>query len=88
MPRPCTAGRHPDRDNIDEALLSGTAIRDIAGQYALAKSAVDRHRSHIGVALTAAARRRAELEVDRPCTGLPDGGSSRFLGIQGYRRWI
>jgi hypothetical protein len=64
MPRPCTVCSHPNLPKIDEALLSGTAIRDIAGQYGLAKSAVDRHRSHIGTLLAEAGQRRAELEAD------------------------
>jgi hypothetical protein len=64
MPRPCTVCSHPNRDKIDEALLSGTAIRDVAGQHDLRKSAVDRHRSHIGTLLAEAGQRQAELEAD------------------------
>jgi hypothetical protein len=62
MPRQCTVCSHPNRAKIDEALVSGTAIRDIAGQHELTKSAVDRHRTHIGTALVQAAQRKAELE--------------------------
>jgi len=60
--RQCTVCTHPNQGKIDEALVSGTAIRDIAGQHGLAKSAVDRHSTHIGTALVQAAQRKAELE--------------------------
>ncbi len=62
MPRTRTVCHHPNRGRIDEALVSGTAIRDIAGQYTLTKSAVGRHRTHIGTALVQAPQRKAELE--------------------------
>jgi hypothetical protein len=62
MARPCTVCSHPKRAEIDEAILSGTAIRDIAGQWGLGKSAVDRHRSHLGTALVEAQERRIESE--------------------------
>jgi len=61
--RQCTVCTHPNQGKIDEALVSGTAIRDIAGQHGLAKSAVDRHSTHIGTALVQAAQRKAELET-------------------------
>ena len=64
MSRACTVCIHPNRAKIDEALVSGTAIRDVAGQNELAKSAVDRHRTHIGTALVQAAQRKTELEDD------------------------
>jgi hypothetical protein len=64
MARSCTVCGHPNRNRIDEALLNGTSIRDIARQYGLGRNAVDRHRAHIGTMLVEAGRRRAELEVD------------------------
>ena len=62
MARPCTVCTHPKGDAIDEALVSGTPIRDIAGQHSLGRSAVDRHRGHIGAALVEAAKRRDEAD--------------------------
>jgi hypothetical protein len=37
---PCTVCTHPDRAKIDEVLVSGTAIRDIAGQHARTATAL------------------------------------------------
>ncbi len=64
MPRPCTVCGHPKRAEIDERLLNGTSIRDIARQYGVGLNAVDRHRSHIGEALAEAKQRRTELDMD------------------------
>jgi hypothetical protein len=44
MPRRCTICDHPTRDAIDRALVAGQALRDIAGQYHLSKSALARHK--------------------------------------------
>ena len=64
MARPCTVCGHPNRNRIEEALLNGTSIRDIARRYGLGRNAVDRHRAHIGTMLEEAGRRRAEFEVN------------------------
>jgi hypothetical protein len=47
VPQPCTICRHPKRLEIEQALVSGTSLRQIAGQYGTAKSIVARHRSHV-----------------------------------------
>jgi hypothetical protein len=44
MPRRCTICDHPTRDAIDQALIAGQALRDIAGHYHLSKSALARHK--------------------------------------------
>jgi hypothetical protein len=44
MPRHCTICDHPSRDAIDQALVAGQSLRDIAGQYHLSKSALARHK--------------------------------------------
>jgi hypothetical protein len=64
MPRQCTVCSHPNLGEIDKALVNRTAIRDVAGQYDLRKSAVDRHRSHIGALLAEAGQRQVELEAE------------------------
>jgi hypothetical protein len=52
MPRRCTICDHPTRDAIDQALVAGQALRDIAGHYHLSKSALARHKeSHAPPAL-------------------------------------
>jgi predicted nucleotidyltransferase len=56
MSRTCTICTHPQRHAIEKALVAGGAYRDIAGQYGLTKSAVERHKAeHLPVALVAAA---------------------------------
>jgi hypothetical protein len=44
MARTCTVCAHPERRAIDRELVTGSLVnRDIAGRYALSKSAVWRH---------------------------------------------
>lgn len=47
MPQTCSVCRSPDRDAIDRALVAGEALRDIAGRFGPAKSAVARHKDHL-----------------------------------------
>jgi hypothetical protein len=41
--RTCTVCSHKDIEEINRLLLTGESYRDIAGQYKLSKSAVERH---------------------------------------------
>ena len=43
MPQTCTVCRHPEREEIEVAVIRGTPFRDIAGLFDLTKSAVARH---------------------------------------------
>ena len=55
MPRSCTVCAHSDRPGIDEALVSGTSLRNIAEQFRLAVSSLHRHmHGHVPVALAKA----------------------------------
>lgn len=45
MTRICTITTHSERAAIDAALLAGTPLRDIAGQYGVSKSALARYRN-------------------------------------------
>jgi transposase-like protein len=45
VPRTCTICQHPQRAAIDQALVGGRAYRDIAGQFSVSRSALDRHRA-------------------------------------------
>src|SRR6478736_3433567 len=55
MSRTCTVCAHPERQSIDEALVSRTgSIRDIAKQYTVSPSSLDRHKAHVSQALTSA----------------------------------
>ena len=44
MPRKCTVCIHEKVEEINQALLNGVSYRDIAGQYGLSDSAIDRHK--------------------------------------------
>lgn len=55
MPRTCTVCTHAQLHAINKALVAGTPLRDIAGQYGLSKSAVERHQAeHLPKLLTQA----------------------------------
>ncbi len=61
MPRKCSVCFHDQRAAIDRALVRGAAYRDVAGQFALSKSAVERHLDgHVPKLLAAAAEAEAE----------------------------
>ena len=44
MARTCGICRHESRGAIDAALVGGTSLRDVAGQYGVSRSALHRHR--------------------------------------------
>jgi len=67
MPGPCTVCLHPERARIDQALLSGASNRAIAGQFRVAKSSVNRHRRHVGAAVTQVVQRRQTQLESRLC---------------------
>jgi len=50
----CRICSSPDRAGIDKALVEGRSLRDIAGQYAVHRSSLDRHKAHIAQKLTKA----------------------------------
>jgi len=63
MPRTCTVCQHPDRGDIDRALLAGEPLRNIAERFRLSTTALHRHkRDHLPSTLVKA--REAE-EVSR-----------------------
>lgn len=47
MPRTCTICTHPNRAEIDAALLEGEPLRTIAARWSVSKSALIRHSEHI-----------------------------------------
>ncbi len=60
MPRTCTVCRHPERAEIDRALVRGAAFRHIATRHQLSTGALQRHGSeHIPKLLKAAAEAEA-----------------------------
>ena len=52
MPRRCTVCNHPERNGIDQALVTGAPYRSVAKRFALSESAVYRHKTeHLPVHL-------------------------------------
>lgn len=51
MPRRCSVCIHPDRQQIDQAIVSGNSYRTVAQQFAISRDAVVRHRRHLSVAV-------------------------------------
>ncbi|MGA7741810.1 MAG: hypothetical protein WCE40_08225 [Polyangia bacterium] len=64
MPRTCTICKHPNRHEIDQALVSGRSFRDVAGQYETSPSAVHRHRSHVLPAVAEAKQAKDDAHAD------------------------
>jgi hypothetical protein len=65
MPRTCTVCTHPQRAAIDHALLTDTALRDIARQFRVSKDALFRHRSeHISARLAKAKEAEEASQAD------------------------
>ncbi len=57
----CTVCAHPERKAIDEALITGMPLREIARRWAVSKDAASRHRKHVSPALArVVSRRRAD----------------------------
>lgn len=52
--RVCTICTNSKRPAIDAALVAGTSLRDVAGQFGMSRSALHRHQAHIPAALTKA----------------------------------
>jgi CRISPR/Cas system CMR subunit Cmr4 (Cas7 group RAMP superfamily) len=50
MPRRCSVCIHPDRQQIDQAIVSGNSYRTVAQQFTISRDAVVRHRRHLSVA--------------------------------------
>lgn len=70
MPRTCLACASPNRAFIDKALAVGAPLRDIAGQWGISRSALDRHKPHIALAITKAEERREVKAGDSVLDGI------------------
>jgi len=61
MPRTCTICCHPKIEDINKAIIEGNSIRDIAKQFRLNSSSVDRHKkNHLPTLLVKAEDARKE----------------------------
>ena len=72
----CTVCTHEAKEAINQALVASTSLRDIAGQYGLSKSALDRHQqAHLSATLVKAAEAQDAAHGSRlleQVTGLVD----------------
>ena len=64
MPRPCTACRHPQREEINRALVNGEPFRNIAKRFGTSSTAVFRHKDHLPKALVKAQEAREVARAD------------------------
>lgn len=55
--KPCSVCIHPDRQDVDRALMSGASVREVAKQFGIGKSSIERHWLH-------ARRKSRRLDVD------------------------
>ena len=69
MPRTCTICSHAQRLEIERAIVAGTSLRTISGQFGPSKTAVLRHRSHVADTI---ARSTEARELVRTGTLLDD----------------
>lgn len=56
MPRVCSLCHHPQRAEIDRALLAGTPLRTIADHWSASKTALIRHKPHIAQSIAVVER--------------------------------
>jgi hypothetical protein len=62
----CAVCKHPDRDQIDERLVSGASVREIAAEYDFSHMAVQRHRqNHLPKTLIKAHELQEEDRADK-----------------------
>ena len=47
MARNCSICAHPKRLQIEQAMIAGVSLRDVAGRFGTAKTIVARHRDHV-----------------------------------------
>ena len=63
--RTCTICGHADRNDIDQALLDGRSLRNIAKQYKTSTTSLFRHKKdHIPVALAQTVQATTELQAE------------------------
>jgi hypothetical protein len=60
MPRTCLACSSPERENIDNALVSGEPLRNIAKRVSISPAGLLRHKCHVALTIARAQERRHE----------------------------
>lgn len=59
MARQCSICTHPQRDEIDQAIVSGEKYRSISQRFDVSEAAIGRHKKHISAAIVDAERQKA-----------------------------
>ena len=72
MARSCSVCSHPERAQIDGALIEGGSYRDIARQWRVSKDAVARHKPHIETAVAKAQEAREIRETSNLASRLAE----------------
>jgi len=66
VPIACRACTHPDRNDIDGAIVSGVSSRKVAERFSLSEAGVSRHKvGHLSPAIAKAASKRGGKLLDR-----------------------
>ena len=60
MPRTCIACSHSDREAIDQALVSGEPLRNIAKRVSISPAGLLRHKNHVAQIIVKACEKREE----------------------------
>jgi hypothetical protein len=60
MPRTCLACARSDRASIDNALVAGEPLRNIAKRVSISPAGLLRHKSHVAQAIATASERRED----------------------------
>lgn len=60
MPRTCTICTHPNRAEIEAALVAGTSYRNIAERYGTSPPAITRHSEHVSQSIQSSQNAREE----------------------------
>jgi len=63
MPKTCSICAHSEAPKINAALITGSSYRDVAGQFSISKSSLERHRPHIAKAIAKAKTAKAGKEA-------------------------
>lgn len=65
MPRKCSVCSHPERDKLDQALMVGETLRDIARRWSVSKDALARHKAdHLPAVLVKAQEAQEAARAD------------------------
>ena len=83
MPRKCSICTHPDRGEIEAAILNGTSFRNITKRYGMSIGAISRHQNdHMNNAIAEVAKETRRMSAE----SLLDQIQSAFDRIEAITR--